>query len=77
MIDTAGQETRGKVAKVSASSLVLLVRDKTSGLDTDKGAKRSFDEDAVAEILKSDSSGGRAHESISLSHGRFKTCNGL
>jgi hypothetical protein len=59
VIDRAGQETRGMAVEISASSLVLLVPEKTSsGLAyTSTGAKRTFDEDAVAEILKADPSG--------------------
>ena len=51
VIDRAGQETRGMAVEISASSLVLLVPEKTSsGLAyTSTGAKRTFDEDAVAE----------------------------
>ena len=58
VIDKTGQETRGKVAALSASSLVLLIPAKPSGgLDTYAGAKRTFEEDVVAEVLESDSSG--------------------
>ncbi len=60
VIDKAGQETTGKVAEITASSLVLIIPEKSRGLEIyTGGVTRTFAEDNVAAIMRSDRSGNR------------------
>lgn len=54
VIDKTGQGTRGRVAEVSPSSLVLvLVEQAPGGLERTTNVKRTFAKDDVAEIVRS------------------------
>ena len=59
--EKTGQETRGRVAEVSTSSLVLVIPEKTGGLEIWTG-RRAFAADGVAEILRSDPSGMKGRQ---------------